>query len=75
MEATEKPKAARGRPKGSGKACPDKNLDYDGYISWNLKHIAEAETPEALEALFEAIDTRWDDILSADQETLTEARA
>ncbi len=75
MEATEKPKAARGRPKGSGKACPDKNLDYDGYISWNLKHIAEAETPEALEALFEAIDMRWDDILSADQESLTEARA
>lgn len=74
MEATEKPKAARGRTKGSGKACPDRFLDYDGYVSWNLKHIAEAETPEALEALFDAIDMRWDDILSADQEALTGAR-
>jgi phage recombination protein Bet len=64
----------RGRPKGSGKAAPDMSKDYDGWVSWHLGHMALAETPEALEALFEAVDIRWDDILTPDRETLMGAR-
>ncbi len=74
MEAAEKPKAARGRTKATVKTAPDMSKDYDGWVSWHLSHMAVAETPEALESLFEAVDIRWDDILTPDRETLMGAR-
>jgi len=70
----EKPKATRGRPKGSTKAAPDFTKDYDGWLTWNLRQIDEAETLERIEALFEAIDARWSDLMPPDKETLLGAR-
>ena len=40
----------------------------------NLKKIAEAETPEVIEALFEEIDPKWSDILPPDRDGLQGAR-
>lgn len=72
--APEKPKATRGRPKGSTKAAPDFTKEYDGWLTWNLRQIDEAETLERIEALFEAIDARWSDLMPPDKETLLGAR-
>lgn len=70
--ATKVDKPPRGRPKAS--KAPDLAKDYDGWLSWYLKKIAEAETPEIIEALFEEIDTRWDDLMPPDKDGLLGAR-
>lgn len=47
----ERPKATRGRPKGSTKV-PDIEKDYDSFVSWSLLKIREADDGGALETFF-----------------------
>jgi hypothetical protein len=74
MDAAEKPKTARGRPKGSGKTAPDFAKDYDSWLNWHLMRIAEMQDPESLESIFESLDQRWGEILAPDKELLMGAR-
>lgn len=62
---------ARRKP---GKSPPDFTKDYDGWLTWYLKAITEAETPEYLEVLFEAVDARWSDLMPPDRETIAGAK-
>ncbi len=70
-QSTDKPPVRRGRPP---KKAPDISTDYDGWVNWHLKSIADAKTPEEIETLFEAIDGRWDDVMHPDRESLMSAR-
>ncbi len=66
-------KKPRGRPRGSAKA-PDFAKDYDGWIKWTLEAVAKAETPDAIEAMYEEMDSIWQDIMPPDREMLLGAR-
>lgn len=66
-----KPSSAARR---GGKKAPDFDKDYDGWLTWNLEQIAKAETPETIDAIFEAIDGRWDALMPPDKESLMYAR-
>jgi len=68
---TETAPKTRGRPRTK---APDMSKDYDGWVNWYLQRIADAKTPEEIEPLFDAIDERWDDILTPDRESLMGAR-
>jgi hypothetical protein len=75
METTQVMKPAlvrRGRPPKP--KVPDFAKNYDAWVNWCLKQVAEAETPEEIETLFEAIDAKWDDLLGPDKEALMGAR-
>lgn len=73
MDAPAVGKPARS-PRKAKNVPPDMGKDYDGWLAWNLGEITKAETPEAIETLFEAIDTRWDEIMQPDKESLMGAR-
>lgn len=66
-------KATSARAKAAKKA-PDFEKDYDGWVKWNIDQIATAETPEAIETLFETIDGRWNDLFPADKDLFQGAR-
>ncbi len=70
-KTTETAPAKRGRPP---KVAPDMSKDYDGWVNWHMRAISNAETPDAIEALFVMIDERWDDIMFPDRESLMSAR-
>lgn len=73
MEAP--PKAAKAtRGAGKAKKAPDFAKDYDGWLAHQMATIAAAETPEAIEAIFEAIDPIWSDLMPPDREVLQGAR-
>ncbi len=74
-DGTQEPKKPRGRPKGSGMAIPDFMKDYDGWLNWCLKQIGEAETIERLDELCEVMDSKWEDLMPPDKQTLSEARS
>jgi phage recombination protein Bet len=65
-------KPARGRPKAS--KAPDMAKDYDAWLTWQLKQILGAETPERIDDIFEALDGVWDQIMPPDKENLMGAR-
>jgi hypothetical protein len=71
-QAAEPAPARRGRPPKP--KVPDFAKDYDAWVNWCLKQVAEAETPEAIETLFESIDAKWEDLLGPDKEALMGAR-
>lgn len=63
----------RGRPPGAKKA-PDFTKDYDGWIAFQIKRIAEADSVDALETInTESIDAVWEDILDIDRTAIREA--
>jgi phage recombination protein Bet len=72
VQTGESAPARRGRPPKP--KVPDFAKDYDAWVSWCLKQLAEAHTPEAIEALFESIDAKWEDLLGPDKEALMGAR-
>lgn len=66
--------AKRTRGPAKGKKAPDFAKDYDGWLAFQLAAIAAAETPEAIEAIFGAIDPIWSDLMPPDKEQLQGAR-
>lgn len=66
--------AKRTRGAAKGKKAPDYGRDYDGWVKWHIDQIATAETPEAIETLFEAIDARWDELFPGDKDLFLGAR-
>lgn len=62
----------RGRPPKP--KVPDFQKDYDGWVAFQIKAIADAPTIEALEAIStDHLDAAWPNILDADKTALREA--
>ena len=75
MDAAPEPETAparRGRPPKP--KVPDFHREYDGWLAWNLEQVSKAETPEAIDTIYEAIDAHWQDLMPPDKEILLGAR-
>lgn len=66
-------KATSARAK-SAKKAPDFGKDYDGWLAFQLAAVAAAETPEVIEAIYEALDPIWPELMPPDREVLQGAR-
>ncbi len=70
---TETAPARRGRPPKP--KVPDFQRDYDGWVAFQIKAIAEAKSVDDLEAVGVALDSVWEDIQQPDRIALQEAQS